>query len=193
MMRSGWTARRERAVRPGGSRTGGAGAVHVARPAGRGGVLCALILALGLACAAVPAGAEMAPRPGWSVERTGKDYARLVADVKDAARANGLAVVTEAGPTEAAAARGIAIPGNRVIGLFNNRFAVRIVGLSTASMIEAPIRMYVTENTDGTATLSYKLPSTVFAPYLAEGGQALADAAAELDALFAEVARAAIE
>ena len=34
----------------------------------------------------------------------------------------------------------------------------------TAAMIEAPIRLYVTENLDGTATPSYKTPTTVYAP-----------------------------
>ena len=58
-------------------------------------------------------------------------------------------------------------------------------------MIEAPLRFYLTENTDGTATLSYKLPSAVFAPYTGEAGPDLASAAAELDALFAEIAAAA--
>jgi uncharacterized protein (DUF302 family) len=55
-------------------------------------------------------------------------------------------------------------------------------------MIEAPIRMYVTENEDGTATLSYKTPTTVLAPYADDGGAALADIAVELDAVFASIA-----
>ena len=63
-----------------------------------------------------------------------------------------MGVVTQAGPTQAAASRGITIPGNRVIGVFNNDFAVNILALSTAAMIEAPIRFYVTEGADGTAT-----------------------------------------
>ncbi|MEO0991408.1 MAG: DUF302 domain-containing protein, partial [Pseudomonadota bacterium] len=101
--------------------------------------------------------------------------------------------VTQAGPTGAAKARGITIPGNRVIGLFNNVFAVRILDLSTAAMIEAPIRMYVTEDLDGTATLSWKTPSHVFAPYFAEGGADLVAAASELDSLFEAVAQDALK
>lgn len=130
----------------------------------------------------------IAPREGWAVHPTAKPYAQLIDDVKTAARAQGLGVVTEAGPTAAAAKRGITIPGNRVIGLFNNDYAVQILGLSTAAMIEAPLRVYVTENADGTATLSYKLPSHVFAAYADEGGAALAELAAALDADFASVA-----
>jgi len=132
--------------------------------------------------------AEMAPRPGWSVTPTDKDYATLIDAVKAAAKANKMGVVTQAGPTEVAKNRGEIIPGNRVIGLFNNVYAVRILRLSTPAMIEAPIRMYITENADGTATLSYKLPSTVFAPYLDGADPDLSVAASELDAIFAAIA-----
>lgn len=131
-------------------------------------------------------------RPGWASHDTTRAYADLVAAVRSAAGQHGMGVVTQAGPTGAAKARGITIPGNRVIGLFNNVYAVRILGLSTAAMIEAPIRMYVTENADGTATLSYKTPSHVFAPYMDEAGPDLAAAAAELDEIFAAIAATAI-
>jgi uncharacterized protein (DUF302 family) len=133
-----------------------------------------LALALSTAPLAAQTVADMAPRDGWEVLPTTKSYDDLVAATKDAVAANGLAVVT----------------GNRVIGAFNNVFAVRILEMSTAAMIEAPIRLYVTENTDGTATLSYKRPSTVFAPYMAEAG-GLDAAAAELDTIFAAIAAAA--
>lgn len=137
--------------------------------------------------------AEMAPRGGWSVTQTDKSYDQLIADVKTAAKANKMGVVTQAGPTGAAKARGITIPGNRVIGLFNNVYAVNILNLSTAAMIEAPVRVYVTENSDGSATLSYKLPSTVFAPYLDEAGPELATLAGELDTIFAAIAKDATQ
>ncbi|MEM6635230.1 MAG: DUF302 domain-containing protein [Pseudomonadota bacterium] len=134
---------------------------------------------------------SLAPRDGWVVMATEKSYADLIDAVKAAAKDNMLGVVTEAGPTEVARNRGVEIPGNRVIGLFNNVFAVQILGLSTAAMIEAPIRVYVTEEDDGTATLSYKTPSHVFAPYMDEGGADLAAAAGQLDVIFAAVAEAA--
>lgn len=137
--------------------------------------------------------AEMAKRDGWSVTPTTKSYDQLIADVKAAAKANKMGVVTQAGPTGAAKSRGITIPGNRVIGLFNNVYAVNILNLSTAAMIEAPVRVYVTENEDDTATLSYKLPSTVFAPYVAEAGPELMTIAEELDAVFATIASAATQ
>ncbi len=137
--------------------------------------------------------AEIAPRDGWVVMPTTKPYAQLVDDVKSAVKANKMGVVTQAGPTGAAKNRGITIPGNRVIGVFNNRYAVRILGLSTAAMIEAPIRIYVTENEDGSASLSYKTPSTVFAPYMAEADADLGVAAGELDAIFLSIAEAAVQ
>lgn len=134
--------------------------------------------------------ADVTAREGWVVVETSKAYDQLVSDVKSAVKANKMGVVTQAGPTGAAKSRGITIPGNRVIGVFNNRYAVRILGLSTAAMIEAPIRIYVTE-TDGGATLSYKTPSFVFAPYMDEAGADLGVAAKELDAVFQAIAEAA--
>ena len=144
-------------------------------------------------CWGMAAQAEIAPREGWVVMPSDKSFAALVDDVKAAAKSQKMGVVTQAGPTGAAKARGITIPGNRVIGLFNNIYAVRILGLSTAAMIEAPIRVYVTENEDGSATLSYKTPSFVFAPYLEEADADLGAAASELDAIFLTIAQQAIE
>ena len=151
----------------------------------------ALILSLLAAPVFAQDVADLTPREGWAVHATVHDFDTLVERTRQAIRDNGLAVVTQAGPTGAAANRGIEIPGNRIIGAFNNVFAVRILRLSTAAMIEAPLRVYVTENADGSATLSYKLPSAVFAPYMDEAGPDLAAAAAELDAIFAEIASGA--
>jgi uncharacterized protein (DUF302 family) len=133
------------------------------------------------------------PREGWVVIPTDKPFDVLVKDTTKAVKANKMGVVTQAGPTRAAASRGITIPGNRVIGVFNNRFAVRILGLSEAAMIEAPIRLYVTEQPDGTATLSYKTPSFIYTPYIAEAGPELSEAASELDTIFRAIAEAAVQ
>ncbi|WP_171231972.1 DUF302 domain-containing protein [Ruegeria sp. HKCCA4812] len=141
---------------------------------------------------ALPLWAQDAPE-GWAVYPTQKPYAELVDATKAAIKENGLIVVTQAGPTKAAAARGISIPGNRVIGAFNNDYAVRVLETSVHAMIEAPIRFYVTENKDGTANLLYKTPSFVFAPYVSEGGQNLMDIAAELDSTFQSIAERAVK
>lgn len=78
----------------------------------------------------------------------------LLDNLKVAVSANKMGVVTQAGPTGAAASRGIKIPNNRIVGVFNNVFAVRILALSPSAMIEAPIRFYLTEDAAGVATLS---------------------------------------
>ncbi|ATG43110.1 hypothetical protein PhaeoP18_01147 [Phaeobacter piscinae] len=155
----------------------------------------AVVVLTGLALlqTAVVAAGPLTNRPGWAVHPTTKPYAQLVRDVITATKSQGLVVVTQAGPTKAAAARGITIPGNRVIGVFNNDYAVRVLRRSTAAMIEAPIRFYVTEDKNGDATLSYKTAIHVFAPYLAEGGPELADIAAELDQHLEAIAQKAVQ
>ncbi|MEL6978016.1 MAG: DUF302 domain-containing protein [Pseudomonadota bacterium] len=134
------------------------------------------------------------PREGWAVAASEKSYAALLTDLKAAVKAEKMGLVTEAGPTEAVKAKlGVEIPGNRVIGVFRPDFARRALEASEAAMIEAPIRFYVTEHEDGGATLSYKTPSYVFAPYLDEGGEALGQVATELDAIFAAIAERALQ
>ena len=148
-------------------------------------LLALFLLVPGLATAEV---ADMAPRDGWRVIDTGLSPAALTERLLAAVPEEKMGVVTQAGPTAAARSRGVEIPENRVIGVFNNVYAVRILNLSTAAMIEAPVRFYVTEDQDGTATLSWKTPGFVFAPYVADGGDDLKAAAGELDAKFEAIA-----
>ncbi|MDR5884543.1 DUF302 domain-containing protein [Vreelandella janggokensis] len=115
-------------------------------------------------------------------------YADLVEDLRRAVEQADMLIVTEASPTDAAARRGETIPGNRVIGVFRNDFAVRIIRESVPAMIEAPLRFYVTENDAESATLSWKTPSAVFAPYGQGDDDELAHVASELDALFMHIA-----
>lgn len=151
-----------------------------------------IVLAVATGAVASSAPAQTAPREGWQVVETGMTHAALLERLLEAVPEEGLAVVTQAGPTEAARARGVEIPGNRVVGVFNNEYAVRVLGLSTAAMIEAPIRFYVTEDADGVATLSWKKPSFVFAPYVDEGGPALAEVGLDLDGRFEAIAARAV-
>ncbi len=133
----------------------------------------------------------MAP-DGWVVLKTSHKYSDLIARVMDAAKANKIGVVTKASAT--VGAKKVLkqdIPGNMVVGLYHPRFAVRMLDASIAAGIEAPIRVYLTENADGTADLSYKTPSMVFAPYMKEGGDKLKALADELDALFAKLTKEA--
>jgi len=144
-----------------------------------------------LALFAAPAQA-LEPREGWVILHSDKSFKELLAAVNAAVDAAPIRIVTQASASAGAGMQGITIPGNRVLGLYRNDYARRMLDASVAAGIEAPIRLYVTEDADGTATLSYKTPSHVFAPYAQEGGAALRDLAIELDAVFEGVARAAV-
>lgn len=148
------------------------------------------LLALALVFAPLAASAQsvVVARDGWQVIATDKSYDTLLVDLRQAVRDNQMGLVTEAGPTEVAASRGETIPGNRVVGVFRNDFAVAIIRAAPAAMIDAPVRFMVMQEPDGTASLSYRLPSAVFAPYAEEGGEALTDAATQLDEVFAAIA-----
>ena len=153
-------------------------------------VLTVLLLgALALAADSAAAQEWSAP-PGWEVAKTRHSYANLIERLDAAVKANKMGLVTRATATLGAKALGKTIPGNMVIGVYHPRFAVRMLEASIPAGIEAPIRFYVTENADRTATLSYKTPTAVFAPY-ADGGEKLTAMARELNAIFAKVAQEA--
>lgn len=136
----------------------------------------------------------MAPgaRVGWIVLPSTYRFDVLFERLQAAVEANAMTLVTTASASEGAKAQGITIPGNRVVGVFRNDFARRMLAASVAAGIEAPIRFYLTENPDGTGTLSYRTPGAVFAPYVDEGGVALKALASELDVIFERIARATV-
>ena len=153
-------------------------------------VLTVLLLgALALAADSAAAQEWSAP-PGWEVAKTRHSYANLIERLDAAVKANKMGLVTRATATLGAKALGKTIPGNMLIGVYHPRFAVRMLEASIPAGIEAPIRFYVTENADRTATLSYKTPTAVFAPY-ADGGEKLTAMARELNAIFAKIAKEA--
>jgi len=147
--------------------------------------LVSLCLAVFLAVVAPPALADNpTPYSGTQIVDTGKPFDAYVDTLKAAAQANGMGIVAEACATCGAKAIGVTIPGNRVIMIYNPRFAVRMLEASEAAGIEAPLRLYVTEQPDGTARLTYRLPSAVFGAY----DNATLDAmAAELDVIVAKI------
>ena len=145
------------------------------------------VLFLGLVFLTAPPATSWADQPGWSVTKTPHGYKTLIERLNAAVKANKMGLVTRASATLGAKSLGKTIPGNMVVGVYRPDFAVRMLEASVPAGIEAPIRFYITENPDGTATLSYKKPSTVFAPY-SDGGEELKDMAQELDALFAKIA-----
>ncbi len=147
----------------------------------RSALVAALLLALMIPMTPAAAGA-----PGTKVIRTGHAFGVLVDRLDAAIEAAGMFAVSRASASTGARRRGVKIAGNMVIGVYRNDFAVRMLEASVESGIEAPIRFYITENPDGTATLRYRLPSAVFAPY--GGGAKLEAMARELDGIFAGIA-----
>jgi uncharacterized protein (DUF302 family) len=92
-----------------------------------------------------------------------------------------MGLVCQANAQRGAAGRGVTIKGNQVFMVFRPDFAVRLLAADPRAGFEAPIRIYLYENPDGTATVSYLPPSAVFAPYRNPEVQAIG---AELDPIF---------
>jgi uncharacterized protein (DUF302 family) len=124
------------------------------------------------------------PFPGTEVVKTTMDFQGLWDKLKLAVKTHKMAVVAQACGSCGAAKRGVLIPGNAVVMVYRNDFAVRMLEASVPAGIEAPLRFYVTENADGTASLTYRLPSVVFAPYQNADINALAR---ELDAIWDKI------
>jgi uncharacterized protein (DUF302 family) len=101
-----------------------------------------------------------------------------------AIKANKMVVVTKACASCGAALRGVSIPGNMVLGVYRNDFAVRMLEASLPAGIEAPIRFYITDNGDGSTSLTYQVPSRVFEPY---GSDKLDAMAQELDKIWQKI------
>ncbi len=143
-----------------------------------------LLVCLGL-LAATPVGAENpAPYSGTKVIETGTPFAAFVDKLTAAVSANKMGIVAQACADCSAKSIGVAIPGNRVIMVYRPDFAVRMLKASVASGIEAPLRLYVTERPDGSARLTYRLPSHVFGAYQVA---ALDEMGKELDVIVAKI------
>ena len=128
---------------------------------------------------------------GLVMTATSYSYKELVERLDKAVTDNKMGLVTRASATLGAKkVLDQDIPGNMVVGVYHPRFAVRMLEASIPAGIEAPLRFYITENADGTASLWYKRPSDVFAPY-EDGGDALKEMAAELDGIFEKIAEQA--
>ncbi len=138
-----------------------------------------------LAVSAVTASAEtMMPYSGTQSVTTGQPFGAFLEGLKAAIQKNKMGLVSEASTTKGAAKIGKTIAGNHVLMIFRPDFAVCMLEASVASGVEAPLRLYVTEGADGNATLTYRLPSHVFAAY---DVPALDEMAKELDATFAAI------
>jgi len=146
-------------------------------PCGAG--ILAMVISLGAAAD------NATPFPGTHVIKTGHSYQAMVEKLPKAVSKNKMGVVARASATLGARNIGVTIPGNMVVMVFHPKFAVRMLQASVPAGIEAPLRFYITENGDGTTTLTYRDPSSVFAPY---GSAELDKMAKELDEIFARIA-----
>ncbi len=125
------------------------------------------------------------PFSATHVIKSGHSYQSMVENLPKAVAKNKMGVVARASATLGAKKIGVTIPGNMVVMVFHPKFAVRMLEASVPAGIEAPLRFYITENADGTTTLTYREPSSVFAPY--ENAD-LDTMAKELDVIFARIA-----
>lgn len=147
--------------------------------------LFANLLALALLLSGGHAIAEGSyPYSGMKVVASKHPFEDLVGRLEKSIAANGMGVVAQASASRAAAGRGVKIPGNAVLMVFRNDYAVRMLKASVPAGIEAPLRLYVTENPDGSTSVSYRLPTAVFAPY---GSPELDAMAKELDPIFEKI------
>lgn len=95
-----------------------------------------------------------------------------------------MGLVCHANAQRGAAGRGVTIKGNQVLMVFRPDFAIRLLAADPRAGFEAPIRIYVYENADGTATVTYLPPSAVFAPYRSPE---VLKIAGELDPIFKRI------
>lgn len=152
-------------------------------------LVCCLALLLSLLGAAGAQADNVAPYPGTETHASRYPFNALLKRLEQAVADQHMGLVAQASASQGAAARGVKIPGNAVLMVFRNDFAVRLLAASLPAGIEAPLRLYVTENPGGTASVTYRRPSAVFAPY---GSPDLDRLAQELDPVFAKIVGQAV-
>ena len=108
--------------------------------------------------------------PAWAQEGrvtlvSRAPFLKVAEAMEQAIAAQKMALVCHANAQRGAAARGVTIKGNQVLMIFRNDFAARLIAADPRAAYEAPIRIYLYENPDGTATVTYVRPSTLLAPY----------------------------
>lgn len=117
-------------------------------------------------------------------------FTRVAAALEQAIADQRMGLICRANAQQGAAARGVKIPGNQVFLIFRNDFAVRLINADPRAAYEAPIRMYLYENPDGTGTLTYVKPSALLRAY---SHPEVAKVGAELDPIFDRIAAQAVE
>ena len=129
------------------------------------------------------------PYAGTVIIETEYTYADLVERLINAVKSHKMGVVARASATVGAQrVLNLTIPGNQVVIVFHPRFAVPMLEASVPAGIEAPLRYYITDGSNGKATLTYRTPTSVFSPY--ENAK-LNEMARELDDMFKGIAHKA--
>ncbi len=145
---------------------------------------------VGLMASATPVLAEKSqPYSGMQVIETSLPFEPFRQQLLQAIKANKMGVVANACGSCGAKSIGVTIPGNQIIMVFRPDYAVRMLKASVAAGIEAPLRLYLTEQPNGKARLTYRLPSHVFGVY---GVPALDEMASELDSLLGKIVKDAL-
>lgn len=111
-------------------------------------------------------------------------FAKVAEALERAITEEKMGLVCHANAQRGAAGRAVTIKGNQVLMVFRPDFAIRLLAADPRAGFEAPIRIYVYENADGTATVSYLPPSAVFASYRSPEVQKIG---AELDPIFKKI------
>jgi uncharacterized protein (DUF302 family) len=142
-----------------------------------------------LALISAPLGAYET-REGRVQFTTHAPFAAFAEALKQAIAEQKMGLVCHANAQAGAASVGQKIPGNQVLMVYRPDFAIRTLAADVEAGFEAPIRLYIYENPDGTATLSYVKPSLVFKPYK---NAALDHLAAELEGLVDAIVKRAME
>jgi len=146
-------------------------------------------LAIGLAALSVQAAANNG-LPEIRTVNSQVPFDTMVQRLEKSIVDNKMGLVAQASASKGAASKGIKIPGNAVLMVFRPDFAVRMLKASIAAGFEAPLRIYITENADGTTSVSYRTPSVVFSPYRNSELDALAT---ELDPIFDRIVGDAVQ
>lgn len=141
------------------------------------------LLAAGLGLSLLAASANVLADATTKTVVTTRGFDETVSRLEKSITDNKMGLVAQASASKGAAARGVKIPGNTVLMVFRNDFAVRMLKASVPAGIEAPLRLYVTENASG-SSITYRSPSATFAPY---GSPELDALARELDPIFDKI------
>lgn len=149
----------------------------------------AIALAVLLTVAGLAHAGDAAVYPGTVSIASPYSFADTVSRLESAIEKNHMGLVAKASASAGAAARGERIAGNAVLMIFRNDYALRMLAASVAAGIEAPIRLYVTEGSDGKVEITYRTPSSLFAPYQSADLDALAR---ELDPVFGRIVGEAV-